>query len=94
MQNIELTKTFEIKDIGEVIITFSYDEESETYRPLGDNEVGTPEITDTHCSNYFIEKMEVVILGVGFLIDANFKKKLGKIKFNKLIDVLENASEP
>ncbi len=87
---IEKTQYFEIEELGAVNITYSFDEENDTYNPLGED--GTPDVTDTTNSNFCILKMEVEILGASFVITGGFKEKLGRIKYNKLIDVLENAS--
>lgn len=86
----EKTQSFEIEELGAVNITYSFDEENDTYNPLGED--GTPTVTDTTASNFCILKMEMEILGIGFVITGGFKEKLGRIKYNKLIDVLENAS--
>ena len=89
----QVTKRFEIEELGGGInITYSFDEETETYNPLGED--GTPEVTDCTASNFLIESIEIDILGISFLITGNsFKQKFGKIKYQKLIDTLENASE-
>ena len=87
---IQKIQAFEIEGLGAVNISYSFDEENDTYNPLGED--GTPEVTDTNQSNFCITKMEVEIMGASFLINGKFKDKLGRIKYNKLIDALENAS--
>ena len=86
---IQITKRFELEELGGAVnITYSYDEETDTYQPLGED--GTPEVTDVHASNFFIESIELEIVGVGFLITENIKERLGKTKYQKLITTLEN----
>lgn len=91
MEKITLTKVFDLDELnGSVNITYSFDEDTDIYRPCG---IGTPEVEDVATTNFCIESVEIDIMGVGFLITENIEKKLGKLKYNKLIDALENASE-
>ena len=88
-QQIHLHKTFEVEELGTLNVTYTYDEETDTYKPLGED--GT-EVTDCTVSNFYIESMELEIMGVGFILKGPFKEVLGKIKYDKLFDALQNAS--